>query len=74
MSKKYRFQVPVYHYYEAEANDEYESLDKICSKNIKPSMVEDGPNWVDAMKVTDESIHYVDEDFFQNIDEEVTDE
>jgi hypothetical protein len=51
MSKKYRFQVPVYYYYEAEADSEDEALDKISLKKIKPSMVEDEPNWGDAVEV-----------------------
>ena len=51
MSKKYRFQVPVYYYYEVEADDEHKALDKITLEKIKPSMTEDEPNWADAVEV-----------------------
>ena len=51
MNKKYRFQVPVYYYFEAEANSENEALDKIIFENIKPSMAEDGFTWEDAVEV-----------------------
>jgi hypothetical protein len=54
MNKKYRFQVPVYYYYEAEADSEDEALDKISLKKIKPSMIEDEPNWADAVEVGSE--------------------
>lgn len=51
MSKKYRFQVPVYYYYESKAESEDEALDQIILKKIKPNMIEDEPNWADAVEV-----------------------
>ena len=52
MSKKYCFQVPVYHYYEAEADSEDEALDQIILKKVKPIQIDDFPNWDDAVEVT----------------------
>lgn len=53
MSKKYRFQIPRYEYYEINAQCEEEALDQIILKKVKPSKVHDFPNWDDAVEVTD---------------------
>lgn len=52
MSKKYRFQVPIYYYYEFVAESEDDALDQIILKKIEPNMIEAEPNWADAIEVS----------------------